>query len=149
MEEVERPRLDDVEVVFGKIAHDDEDRLLGCLVDGDGFLVSIKGILQHGFVELTILVQVTAGRIVFLGWRRYAGIRSLEDNVPFWGIWCMERVQFNDGNIGGRWRRWCMSLPVNPIRLATLLLDLLRRGLAWLYSRNMLWSLWAAGDKVL
>ena len=22
--------------------------------------------------------------------------------MPFWGIWCMERVQFNDGNIG-RW----------------------------------------------
>ena len=65
MEEVERPRLDDVEVVFGKIVYDDEDRLLGCLVDEDDFLVCIKGILQYGFVELTTLVQVTAGRITF------------------------------------------------------------------------------------
>jgi hypothetical protein len=62
--------LYDVVVVFSEIAENDEDKLLGCLIDEDGFLVCIKGILQHGFVEPTILIQVTAGRIAFLRWRR-------------------------------------------------------------------------------
>jgi hypothetical protein len=27
---------------------------------------------------------------------------SLEHNVPFWGIWCGERIEFDDGNIAGQ-----------------------------------------------
>ena len=99
VEEVDRPRLDDVVVVFRKVAEHDEDRLLSCLVDEDGFLVCIEGILQHGFIEPTILVQVTAGRIAFLGWRRQGRVGSLEDNVPLRWIWCRERVEFDDGNV--------------------------------------------------
>ena len=38
MEEVDRPWLDDAEVVFGKVAEHDEDRFLSGLVDKDGFL---------------------------------------------------------------------------------------------------------------
>jgi hypothetical protein len=91
--------LYDVVVVFSKIAENDEDGLLGCLIDEDGFLVCIEGILQPGFVEPTILIQVTAGWIAFLRWRRQSRVVSLEDNVSFWGIWCRERIEFDDGNI--------------------------------------------------
>ena len=70
----------------------DEDQLLGGLVDKDSFLVCINGILQHRFIELTILVQVTAGLIAFLRWRRQSRVRLLKDNVPCWGRRCEERV---------------------------------------------------------
>ena len=47
-----------MEIVFGEIAQNDDDRLLGGLVDKDGFLVCVEGILQHCFVELTIGSEV-------------------------------------------------------------------------------------------
>jgi len=43
-DEVDRPLLDDVEVVFGEVAKYDENQFFGTLVDEDGFFVDVDSI---------------------------------------------------------------------------------------------------------
>ena len=61
-------------VALGEIAEDDGYDGFGGLIDENGLLVQVEGVLQLAFVELAIFIEVVAGRIAFVRLRRESGV---------------------------------------------------------------------------
>ena len=56
LDKVDRPWSDDVVVALGEITKDDGYDGFGGLIDENGHLVQVEGVLQLAFIELTIFV---------------------------------------------------------------------------------------------